>query len=70
MATSRSCEKCLRSTCEVVFLLYVLAKILQLVHEKNSLPEVFYKMDVLKKFSKLTCKHKQSSEGVLSKRFS
>ena len=51
MAISRSCAKCLKSTCEVVFILYILVKILRLVHETNSFPEVFCKKDVLKKKS-------------------
>ena len=72
MAISRSCAKCLKSTCEIVFILYILLKILPLVHETNSFAEVFCKKDVLKKkIRKLTCKHKkQSSEDVLPKRFS
>ena len=50
MATSRSCIKCLKSTGEIV------VEILQLVHEINSFPEVFYERQVLKNFSKFTDK--------------
>ena len=46
IATSRSCTKCLKSTCEVVFLLYLVVEILQLGHEiavsqRCSMKEVF-----------------------------
>ena len=51
MAISRSGAKCLKSTCEIVFILYILLKILRLVHETNSFTEVFCKKDVLKKKS-------------------
>ena len=68
METTRSCIKCLRSTCEIVSYLYLVAVILQLLHEISSFPEVLYKRDILKNFSKFTEKHKkQPSGGVLSK---
>ena len=45
-----------------------MVEILQLVHEKNSFPEVVYKTGALKSFSKFTDKHKkQPPGGVLSK---
>ena len=43
MGTSRPYPKLLKSTCEIVCLLCMPAKIQQLVHETSSLPEVFYK---------------------------
>ena len=44
-------------------------EILQLVHEINSFPEVFYERGALKNFSKFSDKHKKlsSSIAVLSK---
>ena len=48
--------------------LYLVAAILQHLHEINSFPEVLFKRDILKNFSKFTEKHKkQPSGGVLSK---
>ena len=68
MATSRSCIKCLKSTCGKSFLQYLVVEILQLVHEISSLPEVLYKRGVLKNFPKFRDKHKKkSSGGALSK---
>ena len=53
------------------FLMYMLAEILQFVHEANSFCEVFYKKSILKNFSKFTGKLKKKSfGGVLSRRFS
>ena len=62
MATSRSFIKCLKRTCEIVFLLYLVVEILQLVH--SSFPEVLYKKCVLKNVSKFTDKHKKQSSRV------
>ena len=68
MATFRSSIKCLKSTCEIVFLLYLLVETLQLVHKISSFPEVLYKRRALKNVSKFIDKHKmQSSGSVLSK---
>ena len=68
MATSRSCIKWLKNTCEIVFLLYLVVEILQFVHKVSSFPEALYKRGVLKNFSKFSDKYKkQSSGGVLSK---
>ena len=50
------------------FLLFCWLKFCQLYYEISSFPEVLYKRDVPKNFSKFTDKHKkQSSGGVLSK---
>ena len=71
MATSRSCIKCFKSTCEIVFLLYLVVKILQLVHKiavfpRRSIKQVFWKTS---QNSIQTDKHKeQSYRGVLWKR--
>ena len=52
----------------VYFLLYLVVEFLQLIYETSSFPEVLYKRDVLKNFSKLTDKHnKQPSAGILSR---
>ena len=52
-------------------LLDMLAEILQLVHEINSLPGVFYKKGFVKSSSKFRSKHKiESSGGVLPGRCS
>ena len=45
----------------------MVVEIRQLVNEISSSPEVLYKRGDLKKFTKFTDKHKQSSRGVLSK---
>ena len=47
---------------------YVVVEIRQLVNERSSFPEVLYKRNDLKNFSKLTDKQKkQSTGGVLTK---
>ena len=38
MAASRFCIKCLKSTCEIVFLRYLVVEILQPVDEVSSFP--------------------------------
>ena len=63
MATFRSSIKCLKSTCEIVFLLYLLVETLQLVHKISSFPEVLYKRGVLKNVSKFIDKDKMQSSG-------
>ena len=66
MATSRSCIKYLKNFS--LFLLCLMAELLQIVQVISSFPEVLCNRDVLKKFSKFTNEHKkQSSVGVLSK---
>ena len=65
MATSRSCNAW--KALWYRFLLHQLTEILHLVYEISSFPEVLFKRDDLKNFSKFTDKHnKQSSGGVLS----
>ena len=61
----------MESTRKIVFLLYLMVEILQLVHEISSFPEVLYKRYVLKNLSKFTEKKhkKQSSGGALTKAF-
>ena len=51
------------------FLLYLVVKILQLVYEINSFPEVLYKISDLKNFSKLQVKTRSShpEKDVLQK---
>ena len=67
MATSSSSIKCLKAL-KKYFLLYLMVKILQLVHEISNFSEVLCERGDLKNFSKLTDKHKkQSFAGVLSK---
>ena len=64
MTTSRSCIKCLKSTCEIVFhYLHLSVEILQLEHEIRSFSEMLYKRGVLKNFSKFTDKHQMQSSG-------
>ena len=64
MASSRSCIKCLKSTCEKFFTV----SCGQNLATWSSFPEVLYKRGALKNFSKFADKHKkQSSRGVLSK---
>ena len=64
MTACRSCMKCLKITC---FLLWLVVEILQFVHDIRSCAEVLYK-GVRKNFSKLTeKKKKQSSGGALLK---
>ena len=72
MATSRSFIKCLKSTCEIgvlcIFLTVSGGWISATYLWNKQFPEVLYKRDVLKNFSKPTDKHnKQPSAGILSR---
>ena len=50
------------------FLLYLLVKILQLVHKLSSFPEVLYKIGDLKNFSKLQVNTRSSHPEVFCKK--